>query len=147
MTRYQHTQMGTLILVLTLLTVAVLVVVGVGDALLPAVAWAIPAVILLATAFLFGSLTVTIADGSLRCHFGPGLIRRTIPLRDIAGFQPVRNKWYYGWGIRLTPHGWMYNIAGLDAVELTLADGRHFRVGTDEPEALCRALREAIAGR
>jgi hypothetical protein len=147
MTRYQHTQMGTLILALTVLTVAVLVIVGVGDALLPVAAWAVPAAILLATALLFGSLTVTIEDGSLRCHFGPGLIRRTIPLRDIAGCEPVRNKWYYGWGIRLTPRGWMYNVAGLDAVELTLADGRHFRIGTDEPEALCRVLREALAGR
>ena len=28
-----------------------------------------------------------------------------------------------------------------------LAEGCHFHTGTDEPEALCRVLREALAGR
>jgi hypothetical protein len=52
----------------------------------------------------------------------------------------VRNPWYYGWGVRLTPHGILYNVSGLNAVELLLDDGRRVRVGTDEPDALVRAL-------
>ena len=44
-------------------------------------------------------------------------------------------------GIKWTPHGWMWNISGLDAIELTYHDGKKFRIGTDEPEALLEALK------
>ncbi len=50
------------------------------------------------------------------------------------------NRWYYGWGIRLTPQGWLWNVAGLDAVELTFSNGKKFRIGTDEPGKLLEAL-------
>ena len=52
-----------------------------------------------------------------------------------------RNSWWYGWGIRLTPHGWMWNISGLDAVELTYRNGKKFRIGTDELEMLLGVLK------
>lgn len=54
----------------------------------------------------------------------------------------MRNKWWYGWGIRLTPHGWLYNVSGLDAVELHLTGGRKVRLGTAEPAQLSRAINE-----
>ena len=60
--------------------------------------------------------------------------------RDIVGFRQVRNKWYFGWGLRKLQHGWMYNVWGLDAVELDLTDGKKFTIGTDEPEDLVAAL-------
>jgi hypothetical protein len=53
----------------------------------------------------------------------------------------VRNPWYYGWGIRITPDGLLYNVSGTRAVEITLTDGSKLRLGTDEPEALCQAIR------
>ncbi len=56
----------------------------------------------------------------------------------------MSNRWYYGWGIRLTPHGRLYNLSGLEAVEVQLNTGKKFRIGTDEPDALVRALRAAI---
>ncbi|MDY7014940.1 MAG: hypothetical protein SVX43_15355 [Cyanobacteriota bacterium] len=55
----------------------------------------------------------------------------------------VKNPWYYGWGIRLTPRGWLFNVSGLDAVEISLNSGRHFRIGTDRPRELERAIRRA----
>ena len=63
----------------------------------------------------------------VRLFFGMGIIRRTIPRQRIAQAEQVRNSWWYGWGIRLTPHGWMWSISGLDAVELTsLPGGKNF---------------------
>ena len=35
----------------------------------------------------------------------------------------------------------VWNISGLDAVELTYHNGKKFRIGTDEPEALLEALK------
>ena len=43
-------------------------------------------------------------------------------------------------GIRLTRHGWMWNISGLDAVELEYKDGKKFRIGTNQPQKLCQAI-------
>jgi hypothetical protein len=37
----------------------------------------------------------------------------------------------------------IWNVSGFDAVELDLAGGRHFRIGTDEPELLVRAIGQA----
>ncbi len=92
---------------------------------------------------LFGSLAVEVDREAVRLRFGAGLIRKRIPVRTIEDCRIVQNKWYYGWGIRLTPRGWMWNISGLDAVELDLADGRHFRIGTDDADGLRSAIRRA----
>jgi hypothetical protein len=56
---------------------------------------------------------------------------------------PVTNPWYYGLGIHWTPHGILYNVSGFSAVEVRLFPGTTFRVGTDEPDQLCAAIRQA----
>jgi hypothetical protein len=55
----------------------------------------------------------------------------------------VKNSWWYGWGIRLTPYGWLYNVAGWEAVEVLLKNGKKIRIGTDEPEKLSLAIDRA----
>lgn len=93
---------------------------------------------------LFGWLTVTVDDQAVTARFGIGLIRKKIKMKDIQNATRVRNKWYYGWGIRMGPGGWMYNVSGLDAVDIELQGGGRFRVGTDEPEELVRAIKQRI---
>ncbi|MDP8226656.1 MAG: hypothetical protein P9L89_03310, partial [Candidatus Celaenobacter polaris] len=80
--------------------------------------------------YLFNSLIVKINSEKISVAFGSGLIRKNIPISTIKSAEKVRNKWYYGFGIRLIPGGQMYNVAGLDAVELKLTNGRVFRIGT-----------------
>jgi len=92
---------------------------------------------------LFWSLTVEVRDGFIWCTFGIGLIRRKIPLSEILEVVEVRNRWWYGWGIRLTPYGWLWNVSGLDAVHLELTEDRGFRIGTDQPRELAGAIRAA----
>jgi len=93
---------------------------------------------------MFSSLTVMVTASSLVFWFGPGILRKTVPLAEISQVEVVRNPWYYGWGIRFTPRGVLYAVSGLDAVELTRRDGSRLRLGTDEPERLGRALRQAL---
>jgi hypothetical protein len=135
---YKHTQVGTLI-ISVLAVVAILVAVNM-DVSLNRVTVLIFVTILL-VGILFGTLTVEVAHGKVKCWFGPGLIRKEYSLTDVTGAEAVRNRWYYGWGIRYTPHGWLFNVSGLDAVEITLSSGRHFRIGTDQPVELERAIR------
>jgi hypothetical protein len=57
---------------------------------------------------------------------------RNLRLADIAGCEAIRTRWWYGWGIHLTPYGWLYNVSGFDAVAITLRNGRKFALGTDD---------------
>ena len=134
---YRHTQFGLLTAIsLGIAIIVTLVVVSeTGE-------WfgLIIAGVLLLTELLFATLTVAVDRDALRFHFGIGLIRKTIPLRDIETVRVVRNSWLYGWGIRYTPHGWLYNVSGLGAVELQLRSGKKMRIGSDEPNRLARAI-------
>jgi hypothetical protein len=91
--------------------------------------------------YLFHSLTVEVDPDRMVVRFGPGLIRKSFPVQRIREAEVVRNQWYYGWGIRLTPHGWLFNVSGLEAVQIRLDNGRQYRVGTDQPDELVAALR------
>jgi hypothetical protein len=82
----------------------------------------------------------------VRLRYGVGLIRKTIRLEDVRSCREVRNPWYVGWGIRLAPSGVIWNVSGFDAVELALASGKRFRIGTDEPAALAAAITTTKGG-
>ena len=97
--------------------------------------------LLVAVMFLMGTLTVEVDKTHVRVKFGIGWIRKNFPLDEIASVQPVRNRWWWGWGIRLIPGGWLYNVSGLDAVELVLDNRKIFRIGTDEPRVLADFIR------
>ena len=68
----------------------------------------------------FHSLTVVVTAEEVRIRFGSGPIRKSFPVPAIRDSRPVRNHWYNGWGIRWIPGGWLFNVSGLSAVELTL---------------------------
>jgi hypothetical protein len=138
---YRHTQPGTLVLAALAVPVVVIACVSALVGLEPVSL--LVAVILLACALLFGSLGVEVTGAELCLWFGVGLIRRRFPLAEIRRATRVRNRWYWGWGIRRMPRGWLYNVSGLEAVEIEMADGRIHRVGTDRPEELLAALASA----
>lgn len=146
MTNYRHTQFGTFTIVAVgsgaFLALMVTLSATVGPAAL-GVGLTTIALVMAALVVFFWSLTVEVTDEHLRLWFGPGLIRKTFSAREIRAARQVRNKWYYGWGIRLTPHGWLFSVTGLDAVEIELTSGRSYRIGTDDPVGLLAAVRRA----
>ncbi len=140
--RYEHTQVGYLII-----AVMAAVMVWFGFVLAnTGLNWiAIGVLVVIAVALvLFSSLTVVIWEEELEARFGPGPIRKRFKLNEIESCQVVKNHWYYGWGIRLTPHGVLYNVSGFHAVEIKLRTGKKFRIGTDVPQELEEAIRQAI---
>jgi hypothetical protein len=140
---YRHTQIGWVLLA-ALAAGAGVVVFAAGKA-----GWSTPAsvvlTLLIAVAVLFCTLTVMINGGLIECRYGPGLIRKYVPLATVRGVRTVRTAWYQGWGIRLTSDGWLFNVSGLDAVEVELSDGKRIRIGTDEPQALAAAIRARLS--
>jgi len=143
--RYSHTQVGTVIIA-GMVTVCVFAVAAL--AAFPENAGMLALVVLVvvgAMLALFSFLTVEIEGDTITCKFGVGLVRKRIALADIESAKAVRNHWLVGWGIRWVPgHYWVWNVSGLDAVELAMKDGSRFRIGTDEPEVLARALQTAL---
>lgn len=139
---YHHTQTGYIMLAGIGLVVILFLVISSLQGL--PVGAALPAVLLvIGILSLFSTLTVDVGEGRVLCYFGPGLIRKSIPLADIVGVRPVRNPVLLGWGIRWMPgQYWVWNVSGLDAVELTLLSGNRFRIGTDEPLELAKAIEE-----
>lgn len=106
------------------------------------------ALIMLTTAFVFSSLTITIRNGQLTWWFGPGVARKAVPLSSVVAAEPTTTSAFNSVGIRPTSRGWRYNIGGREAVHVTLDDGRAFLLGTDEPTALASAIMSGVrAGR
>ena len=110
---------------------------------LPGGAWVCLGVLLFVGLF-FNKLTVKVSDESIYLAFGIGIIHRKINLRTIKKVEVVQNQWWYGYGIRYTPHGWLWNIQGLDAIELTYGNGKCFRIGTGDAENLLMVLQRHI---
>ncbi len=93
---------------------------------------------------LFAVLSVNVDSREVSLRFGIGVIRKKFPVAGIETAGVVRNPWYYGWGIRKTPDGWLYNVSGLLAVELRMKSGEKYRIGTDDPSGLLNAIEAVI---
>ncbi len=145
MTSYRHSQVG-FTLIFGLITTAFVAGVSITSAT-SALFGTIIAGIVLITTVIFSKLTITVDDVHVRAIFGPGFTFRKIKLADITACEPIRIRWWYGWGIHLTPSGWLYNVSGWDAVASTLRNGRRVSFGTDQPEELCAAIRRLASAR
>lgn len=134
---YHHTQRGILIVVvclaLALLNAAIVWRSGQWSA-------AIILITLIAVALVFSSLTVEVNGKEVRWYFGPGFWTYRLPLDEIETVTAIRNHWWNGFGIRMRPGFRLYNVSGLDAVELRLRSGDVRRIGTDDPQGLSAAL-------
>lgn len=141
--RYEHTQQATII-ILSVVSVIVIIIASMflfGPVLVPLLVLGLMFFLLA----IMSRLTVSLSADTLRIRFGPvGLVRKEWRLSEIVSATPVTNPWYYGYGLRWTPHGPLYNVAGRHAVEVLLRSGKKVRIGTDEPDALAGAISRAI---
>jgi len=144
--RYEHTQIGYLIIFVLFAATVFVAITGIAA---PSdrgvlVTDGIIELILLICAIVFSRLTIKIDEETLLACFGIGLICKKVPLSKIVRCESIRIRWWYGWGIHLTPYGWLYNVSGLDAVAITLRDGGKFALGTDDPNGFTSAVRRSI---
>ncbi len=51
------------------------------------------------------------------------------------------NRIWHGWGIHWWFGTWVFNVSGWQAVEIVYANGKRYRIGSDQPEALAAAIR------
>ncbi len=139
---YKHTQIGYLLLVLYSAVILFICYINIVTGFIP---FALVGLIIMLIALgLFVTLTVAVDDRMLRIQFGLGVIRKGFLLKDIEAYCVVKNPWYYGWGLRFTPRGWLFNVSGFSAIELQMKSGKIYRIATDEPDNLAKALDEAL---
>lgn len=153
MPTYKHTQIGYLMISITF---AVLVLFGwlqvTARAEAPSYDSGANFVMTATMAFIlcilasFSTLSVFIDEPFVKIRFGFGIFRKKFALNEIASVKKVRNHWYYGWGIKrwFFPKMWIFSVSGFDAVELTMKNGKIYRIGTDEPEKLEAALKQVV---
>ena len=141
---YKHTQIGWL----------TLIVLGIGILLIGYFgflysSWTALSVfgVLVVCIILFASLAVIVNDKSIEIKFGVGLISKKFSLEEIESCTVVRNRWWYGWGIRKISKGWLFNVSGLDAVELAMRNGKVYRIGTDESQKLSKFIQGKLNGK
>ena len=142
MNEYQHTQAGWVLMGAFGFCLGLFLALGmIGKA--SDIVIVVPLLFLVLLA-LFHSLNVAVTKEEISLRFGIGFIKKKIAVTDIRTASVVRNRWYYGFGIRFTPHGWLYNVSGLNAVEIELAKGKNIRIGTNEPGELLAAIESVI---
>ncbi len=142
MKEYKHTQVGYVHVILysaVILFMGYLTVIGSEPYAL------IGLIVMLVVLVFFATLTVRVGEVVITVQFGVGVIRKRIQLSDVESYAQAKNPWYYGWGIRYTPRGWLYNISGFSAIELTMKNGKTCRIGTDDSEGFAQALYEGLA--
>ena len=153
MTTYKHTQIGYLMLIVTLVVLVLFTWIQITARAEPpsvdsGTNFAITAIMALILFILasFATLTVSIDENYLRIKFGYGIFRKSFLLNNVASAKVVKNYWYYGWGVKVWfwPYMWIYNISGFDAVEIIMRNGKIYRVGTDTPGELEVAIKQAI---
>ncbi|MEO2010404.1 MAG: hypothetical protein ABGX22_17135 [Pirellulaceae bacterium] len=148
MSDYEHTQPGTLLrivlglFVLALGVTAIIFLSGVSRE--AGIIFLLVAALLAFVLLVFHSLTVQVNRNEISLWFGIGIVKKRFSSAEIKTVEQVRNRWFYGWGIKLTPEGWLYSVSGLDAVQIVMQDGRKTRIGTDEPEKLLAAIESVI---
>ena len=93
---------------------------------------------------LFFKLTISISGKVVQAKFGIGLIKFNLKIDELHSAEIVRFPWWYGWGIRFTPQGMMYNIWGRNAVKMTFTTKgkkkKSVLLGTDQPEELLKHI-------
>ncbi len=142
---YKHTQFGAITLIVFFLTgilTAFIILPMLADGRL-AVAFVTLGLYLLIVA-LFYAFTVEISDRKLKFWFGIRVISKSYSLEEIQSAQEVENPWYYLWGIKSIPGGWLYAIGPGSAVEIVFNKGNIIRLGTNQPKKLEQALDDAI---
>jgi hypothetical protein len=143
---YKHTQYGALTFVILILAGVLIapIVLSLLAGGQMVVAFVTIGLYLLILA-LFFAFTVEISERKLKFWFGIGGIGKSYSLEEIQSAREVKNPWYYLWGIKSIPGGWLYALAPGSAVEIVFENGKIARLGTNQPKKLKQAIDDAMA--
>lgn len=126
-------------------SVAILYPVFVGEAPLEPQHIIAPSVVLLAMLFFY-QLRIQVYSNRIKLTYGIGL-NINIKFDKLLQVDPIKTPWYYGFGIRVTPQGMLYNIQGRTALVVyyeSKGKQKKVMIGTDKPEELFKTLKKQM---
>ena len=92
---------------------------------------------------IFYKMTITIDNESISFKLGIGLLGKSYKISDIQSCRSVKNSFIYGWGIHKIPKGWLYNVSGFNAIEITFKDtDKVVRIGTNKPDEIVELIKK-----
>lgn len=145
---YKHTQIGYLMIYITVIILALFGLTFFFTGYEPQLFQSQVIILIMVILILgsFSTLNVVIDKNYLRIKFGYGIFQKKFLLSDIVSAKTVKNEWYYGFGIRfiLWPRMIIFNVSGYDAVEIIMKNMKIYRIGTDEPKELEQAILTSI---
>ena len=142
MKQYKHTQIGYVLIIVFSVTLILIGTLVFRTNFTPGVIFIFAFMVMCLA--VFSRLTVEVDDRVIDLKFGMGVIRKRFLLKDVKAHRVVKNPWYYSWGIHVIPGGWIFNVSGLEAVELQMKNGQRYRVGTDDVEGLANAVKAGL---
>jgi len=90
---------------------------------------------------IFTRLTIRVDANGVTWHLGWGWPGGALATSEIERAEITRTSLFEGWGIHWTIwHGWLWNVGGFQAVEITKTDGSRITLGTDDPQGLFQAI-------
>lgn len=107
--------------------------------------FSILAVSLLICLLIFYKITIYINETYISFKLGIGLVSKKYLIADIKSCKPVKNEPLFGIGIKIIPNGMLYNVSGLQAIELTFKNRKSkIRIGTNQPEEIASTINKMI---
>ena len=138
---YEHEQRGIIRPILLVFGAVLLVIGACFGATPPAYGFIFSAAVCALVSFFFGYLRVCDKGDRLLVSFGPvPLFRKAIHYDTIKAVRADRSNFISGWGIHMTPNGWLWNIGGFDCVRISRDGEKDILIGTDDPEGLVNFL-------
>ena len=144
MTLYKHTQYGKLltsVLILVAISIITVFILNSGKNPLPWFIMTAIIVLFILIILSFYKLTITIDEEKIEAKFGIGFLKRSLKIKDInyESIEKIKVPALYGIGIRLTPHGLLYNVKTGSAIKIK-SSSKTFFVGTEDFEKINSVL-------
>ncbi len=144
----KFTQFGTNtvigMLTMVIFSLIMLFVIGIDNSPMRGI-FVVLAVSLLIGMLFFYKLTIYINETYISFKLGIGLFSKKYLIADLKSCKPVKNDALFGIGIHLIPNAMLYNVSGLQAIELTFKNQKtKVRIGTNEPEEIASIISKMI---
>jgi len=101
--------------------------------------------LMLVCALAFYRIVIEVDENQISFKLGIGLFKRTYQINDLTSCSSVRCSFISGFGIRKIANGWLYNVSGLDTIELRFNDTKDIiQIGTNKSDEISIIVNDLI---
>ena len=144
----KYTQFGTFMVIVFMLTLFFSLIMILAEGLKDNsrfITFSFLSLIMIVALLFFYKITIEIDDAFISFKLGIGWFGRKYRIDNLISCKSVKNSIWYGMGARLLPNGWLFNVSGLKAIELSFKNKKSIiRIGTNKPEEIAEIVTTLI---